>query len=82
MAGGDCRYVVVGDDLGRVLYFDGDAGWRVAGEARGGAAKRMVVDPRSVDRALVACYDGRCRARPGRMRDFSSPLRARDAART
>jgi WD40 repeat protein len=56
----DGRYVVVADDLGRALYFDSEAGWRLAGEARvGGAAKRMVIDPRSPDRALVACYDGR-----------------------
>lgn len=56
----DGRHVCVGDDAGRLLYFDGAAGWRVAGEVRvGGAAKRMVVDPARPDRALVACYDGR-----------------------
>jgi len=56
----DGRYLVVADDLGRVVYFDGDAGFRLAGEARvGGAAKRMVVDPAAPSRALVACYDGR-----------------------
>ncbi len=56
----DGRYLVVADDLGRVVYFDGDAAWRLAGEARvGGAAKRMVVDPAAPARALVACYDGR-----------------------
>ncbi len=56
----DGRYLIVADDLGRVLYFDGGAAWRPAGEARvGGAAKRMVVDPAAPSRALVACYDGR-----------------------
>lgn len=56
----DGRYVCVGDDAGRLLYFDGAAGWRSAGDVRvGGAAKRMVVDPARPDRALVACYDGR-----------------------
>lgn len=56
----DGRYILVADDFGRVLYFDGDSGWRLAGEGRvGGAAKRMVVDPAAPDRALVACYDGR-----------------------
>ncbi len=56
----DGRFVLVGDDLGRILYFDGDSAWKLAGESRvGGAAKRMVVDPASPSRALVACYDGR-----------------------
>jgi WD40 repeat protein len=56
----DGRYALVADDLGRVFYFDGDAAWRLSGEARvGGAAKRMVVDPREPSRVLVACYDGR-----------------------
>lgn len=56
----DGRYLVVGDDAGRLVYFDGDSHFRQAGEARvGGAAKRMVVDPAAPDRALVACYDGR-----------------------
>jgi WD40 repeat protein len=56
----DGRFVFVGDDHGRILYFDADAAWRPAGEARvGGAAKRMVVDPATPSRALVACYDGR-----------------------
>jgi WD40 repeat protein len=56
----DGRYLVVGDDAGRLVYFDADAHFRQAGEARvGGAAKRMVVDPGAPDRALVACYDGR-----------------------
>ena len=56
----DGRFLVVGDDLGRLLYFDADAGWKLAWEARiGGAAKRMIEDPGSPDRALVACYDGR-----------------------
>ena len=56
----DGRFVVVGDDLGRLLYFDASSGWKLAGEARvGGAAKRMVVDPAAPGRALVACYDGR-----------------------
>ncbi len=56
----DGRFVLVADDFGRLLYFDGAAGWRLAGEARvGGAAKRMVVDPARPARSLVACYDGR-----------------------
>ncbi len=56
----DGRYLVVGDDAGRLLTFDAEARWRLVGEARvGGAAKRMVVDPASPARALVACYDGR-----------------------
>ncbi len=56
----DGRYVMIADDLGRTLYFDSSAGWKLAGEARvGGAAKRMVVDPAAPERALVACYDGR-----------------------
>ena len=56
----DGRYVLVGDDLGRILYFDGDRGWVLVGEARvGGAAKRMVTDPYDPARSLVACYDGR-----------------------
>jgi WD40 repeat protein len=56
----DGRYLIVGDDAGTLLYFDSDARWRPAGEARvGGAAKRMVVDPAAPRRALVACYDGR-----------------------
>lgn len=56
----DGRHICVGDDAGRLLYFDGAAGWRLAGEVRiGGAAKRMVVDPARPDRALVAAYDGR-----------------------
>ncbi|HEY8090099.1 MAG TPA: PQQ-binding-like beta-propeller repeat protein [Polyangiaceae bacterium] len=56
----DGRFVVVGDDAGRLLYFDGHARWKAAGEARvGGAAKRMVADPAAPGRALVACYDGR-----------------------
>lgn len=56
----DGRHLVVGDDAGRLVYFDGDARWQRAGEARvGGAAKRMVVDPGAPRRALVACYDGR-----------------------
>ena len=38
----DGRYLVVGDDAGRLVYFDGGARWGLAGEARvGGAAKRM-----------------------------------------
>ncbi len=57
---GDGRYLVVGDDAGRLVYFDADTRWKLAGEARvGGAAKRMVADPASAGRALVACYDGR-----------------------
>ncbi|HEY5243443.1 MAG TPA: WD40 repeat domain-containing protein [Polyangiaceae bacterium] len=56
----DGRFVLVADDFGRLLYFDGAAGWKLAGEARvGGAAKRMVVDPARPARSLVACYDGR-----------------------
>jgi WD40 repeat protein len=56
----DGRYVLVADDFGHVLYFDGSTGWTLAAEARvGGAAKRMVTDPRAPSRALVACYDGR-----------------------
>jgi WD40 repeat protein len=56
----DGRYLVVGDDAGRLVYFDAEARFRLAGEARvGGAAKRMVADPAAPDRALVACYDGR-----------------------
>jgi WD40 repeat protein len=56
----DGRYLVLGDDAGRIVYFDGAANWKRVGEARvGGAAKRMVPDPASPDRALVACYDGR-----------------------
>ena len=56
----DGRFVLVADDLGRVLYFDAARGWSVASEARvGGAAKRMVVDPRDPSRLLTACYDGR-----------------------
>ncbi len=56
----DGRYVLVADDHGRVVYFDGDAGFRLAGESRvGGAAKRMVVDPAAPARVLTACYDGR-----------------------
>ena len=56
----DGRYVLVADDHGRVLYFDADRGWKLAGEATvGGAAKRMVVDPAAPSRVLTACYDGR-----------------------
>lgn len=56
----DGRYLVVGDDAGRLLYFDGEASWKLVGEERvGGAAKRMVEDPGAPRRALVACYDGR-----------------------
>jgi WD40 repeat protein len=56
----DGRFVIVADDHGRLLYFDGAAGWKLAGEAHvGGAAKRMVVDPAAPSRSLVACYDGR-----------------------
>lgn len=56
----DGRYVLVADDHGQVLYFDADRSWKLAGEAKvGGAAKRMVVDPRSPSRVLTACYDGR-----------------------
>ncbi len=56
----DGRFVLVADDHGRVLYFDSDAAWKLVGEARvGGAAKRMVVDPRVPSRVLTACYDGR-----------------------
>jgi WD40 repeat protein len=56
----DGRYVLIADDLGRVLYFDAEAGWKLAGEAKvGGAAKRMVEDPTDATRALTACYDGR-----------------------
>jgi WD40 repeat protein len=56
----DGRYVLVADDHGRVLYFDGAAGWNQVGESLvGGAAKRTVADPAAPDRALVACYDGR-----------------------
>jgi WD40 repeat protein len=56
----DGRYVLIADDHGRVLYFDGSANWRIAGEAKvGGAAKRMVVDPADPTRVLTACYDGR-----------------------
>jgi WD40 repeat protein len=56
----DGRYLIVGDDAGRLLYFDAEARWRLAGEAHvGGAAKRMVADPAAPLRALVACYDGR-----------------------
>ncbi|MGD0525110.1 MAG: WD40 repeat domain-containing protein [Polyangiaceae bacterium] len=56
----DGRFVLVADDFGRLLYFDGAAGWKLAGESRvGGAAKRMVVDPARPWRSLVACYDGR-----------------------
>jgi WD40 repeat protein len=56
----DGRYLVVADDQGRVLTFDAGAGWKLAGEAKvGGAAKRIVIDPRDRSRALVAAYDGR-----------------------
>jgi WD40 repeat protein len=56
----DGRYALIGDDLGRVLYFDSERGWALVGEARvGGAAKRMVIDPFDPARSLVACYDGR-----------------------
>lgn len=56
----DGRYVMIADDHGRVLYFDANAGWKLAGEAKvGGAAKRMVEDPADRTRALTACYDGR-----------------------
>lgn len=56
----DGRYVAIGDDAGRLVYFDGASGWKPAGEARvGGAAKRIVPDPAAPGRALVACYDGR-----------------------
>ena len=56
----DGRHLVVGDDAGRLVYFDADAHFRQVGEARvGGAAKRMVADPAAPGRALVACYDGR-----------------------
>ncbi len=56
----DGRFVMIADDLGRVLYFDADAGWKLTHESKvGGAAKRMVEDPRDRARALTACYDGR-----------------------
>lgn len=56
----DGRHLLVADDHGQVLAFDGDAAWKLVGEARvGGAAKRMVVDEANPERALVACYDGR-----------------------
>jgi len=56
----DGRFVLIADDHGRAIYFDGARGWKLAGETRvGGAAKRMVVDPAAPERALVACYDGR-----------------------
>ena len=61
----DGRYLTVGDDAGRLVYFDASAGFRLAGEARvGGAAKRMVADPAAPKRALVACYDGRVWSAP------------------
>ncbi len=77
----DGRYVCVGDDAGRLLYFDGAAGWRPVGEVRvGGAAKRMVVDPAHPERALVACYDGRIGSvprSPGRGEPFVEVERRR-----
>jgi WD40 repeat protein len=81
----DGRYLVVGDDAGRLVYFDGDGGagarWNVAGESRvGGAAKRMVVDPAAPKRALVACYDGRIWSVP-RSPEGSAPRIAVDRRR-
>jgi WD40 repeat protein len=77
----DGRYLVVGDDAGRLAYFDGEARWKPAGEARvGGAAKRMVVDPGAPRRALVAAYDGRVWSVP-RSPDGSEPFVAIDRRR-
>jgi WD40 repeat protein len=56
----DGRHLMVGDDHGRLLYFDAEANYRLVGEAKiGGAAKRVVADPLEPGRALVAAYDGR-----------------------
>ena len=70
----DGRYLLVADDQGRVLYFDGAAAFRLVAEARvGGAAKRMVVDPAAPSRVLTACYDGRIWS-VSRAPDGSPPL--------
>lgn len=63
----DGRYLLVGDDHGRIIYFDGASNWRQVGEcAIGGATKRMVADPADESRALVAAYDGRIWSIPRR----------------
>ncbi len=56
----DGRFLLVGDDHAEVKYFDSAQDWRYVGSMNvGGAAKRMVLDPRERGRVLVACYDGR-----------------------
>jgi WD40 repeat protein len=77
----DGRFVMVADDHGQVLYFDGDNQWRIAGEAKvGGAAKRMVEDPTDRSRALTACYDGRVWSVP-RAPDGRAPFVVADRRR-
>jgi hypothetical protein len=76
------RFLLVGDDHAEVKYFDSGSEWQYVGSSRvGGAAKRMVADPREPGRVLVACYDGRIWSVPHQPNDGSQPRVAVDRRR-